>query len=381
MEARITHRTVKLDLFISLFLSFIAIIGFNSTSNAQGWTFTFQLAQSGPCPPGAPLPILPTFPNFGIPTQGQCEALRQTILSINSSFPVTDNKGNYIGDCSIFYTCTPCTGSDISTPGQVNPGEVSFNGQYEGEAFFTAHESSAFEDWSKDYRQQLASYGITSILDQPLNAFRIPLTGDPDFDAFYNNQTSNFNPTTSPVKNSQNLDASVVDLSGKAGVVQLLTTSEEQAKRDKWYEEKGFDNLSPISENNGIDENIPSEMSFKEKSLRFALEQVPGAGTIAGGMLKMVDVVFGEDGLPKAVNQATSLDFEGGVETSNNMQQGIKNATVSTMTETIKNSFTDPIKGATNSSIINAFGVGEKGETAVGIITGSVDAYQAWKGN
>jgi len=231
MTARIAQRSFKLDFFFTLLISFISIIGFSYKANAQGWTFTFQLAQSGPCPPGAPLPILPTFPNFGIPTQGQCEALRQTILSINSSFPVTDNNGNYIGDCSIFYTCTPCTGSDISTPGQVKPGEVSFNGQYEGEAFFTAHESSAFEDWSKDYKKQLEAFGIISILDNPLNAFKIPLTGDQDFDAFYNNQTSNFNPTTSPVKNSHNLDASVVDLSGKVGVVQLLTTSEEQAKR------------------------------------------------------------------------------------------------------------------------------------------------------
>lgn len=381
MTARIAQRSFNLDFFFTLLISFISIIGFSYKANAQGWTFTFQLAQSGPCPPGAPLPILPTFPNFGIPTQGQCEALRQTILSINSSFPVTDNNGNYIGDCSIFYTCTPCTGSDISTPGQVKPGEVSFNGQYEGEAFFTAHESSAFEDWSKDYKKQLEAFGIISILDNPLNAFKIPLTGDQDFDAFYNNQTSNFNPTTSPVKNSQNLDASVVDLSGKVGVVQLLTTSEEQAKRDKWYQEKGFDNLTPITETNGIDESIPSEMSIQEKSLRFALEQVPGAGTIAGGMLKMVDVVFGEEGLPKAVNQATRLDFEGGVETSNNMQQGIKNATVNTMSETIQNSFTAGFKGAVKAGSIAAFSVGETGEKAVEVITGSVDAYQAWKGN
>jgi hypothetical protein len=322
MVARITHRTVKLDLFISLFLSFIAIIGFNSTSNAQGWTFTFQLAQSGPCPPGAPLPILPTFPNFGIPTQGQCEALRQTILSINSSFPVTDNKGNYIGDCSIFYTCTPCTGSDISTPGQVNPGEVSFNGQYEGEAFFTTHESSAFEDWSKDYRQQLASYGITSILDQPLNAFRIPLTGDPDFDAFYNNQTANFNPTTSPVKNSQNLDASVVDLSGKVGVVQLLRSPEEQSILERQYqtnlESQGYEGLTQMDPDNSEIFDGPVDNENKKVSNAALAEFTTDAiGDIIG---TVVGVLVPEAGLPSFIQsfgtnlaQATPANIQSGL--------------------------------------------------------------------
>jgi hypothetical protein len=97
-------------------------------------------------------------------------------------------------------------------------------------------------------------------------------------------------------------------------------------------------------------------------------------------MLKMVDVVFGEDGLPKAVNQATRLDFEGGVETSNNMQNGIRNQMANTMTETIQNSFSDGIKGAVSAGSISAFKVGEKGEKAVGIVTWSVETVQSWRG-
>lgn len=378
MKTRPVQSPIKRKLFITLLFSFISILGFNFQTSAQGWTFTFRVESSGPCAGVPPLPV-PSFPNLGIPTKSQCEALRQTLLAIRSSYPVTDSKGKYIGDCAMFVTCTPCTGSDIVIANQVAPGDVSFNGQYTGQPLFTSHESSAFEDWSKDYRQQLESYGITSILGNTLTAPQIPLTGDIDFDSFYTSQTSNFNPTT-PAFLPPNSDASVVDLGAKTGVVGMLTTTEQQAKRDKWYEEKGFNNLTPITADAGIDESLPAEMSLKEKALRFAIEQVPGAGTIGGGMLKMVDVVFGEDGLPKAVNQATRLDFAGGVETSNNMQAGIRNATATTMTETIQNSFSDGFKGAATAGSISAFKIGEKGEKAVGIITWTVEAQQAWKG-
>ena len=120
-------------------------------------------------------------------------------------------------------------------------------------------------------------------------------------------------------------------------------------------------------------------MSLKEKSLRFTLENIPVAGTIATGMLNMVDVVFGENGLPKAIDQATKMDYQGGVETSNNMQAGIRNATATTMVKTIENKFTDGFSGAVSSSAISKFGIGDKGEKAVGIVTGSVDKVNAWK--
>ena len=268
MKARIAQGLMKSELFIALLIFFFSIIGFNLKTNAQGWTFTFQLAQSGPCTSGVPLPVLPTFPNLGFSTQGQCESLRQTILSIKESMPMYDSHYNYIGDCSIFYTCTPCTGSDIVVSGQTSPGNVSFDGQFEGKPFFTTHENSAFEDWSKEYRQQLESYGITSILGNKLIAPNIPLTGDLEFDAFYNNQTANFNPKTSPVNVPSNMDANVVDLSGKQGVVQLLTTKEEQAKRDSWYEDhindQGYNNLVQLTAEDGIDPN--SSPSWDENS-------------------------------------------------------------------------------------------------------------------
>lgn len=246
MKEQIVHEMGKRKLLITLLFSCIALISFSYKSHAQGWTLTFQLAQSGPCG-GGQLPILPTFPNLGMPTLSQCESLRQMILSVRESYSVYDG-GNYIGECSVFYTCTPCTGSDIVAPGQVSPGDISFDGQFQGKPFFTTHESSAFEDWARDYKLQLESYGITSILGNNLTIQKIPLTGDINFDKFYNSQTAAFNPA-SPINNSPARDASVVNSKENRGVVQLLTTPEEQAQRDKWMEKQGLENLKKIPKN------------------------------------------------------------------------------------------------------------------------------------
>ena len=153
------------------------------------------------------------------------------------------------GYCYITLVCTPCTGSDIATTGLVNPGDVSFNGQFKGKPFFTTHESEAFKDWATEYKQLLASYGITSYLGQKIIPHQIPLTGDKNFDNLYNIQTANFNPTTIPVDSIPNQNPNVVDLSAKQGVVQLLTTEEEQAKQDEWYKDN-FGNLTQMDPNN-----------------------------------------------------------------------------------------------------------------------------------
>ena len=379
MKTRNSHELVKRHSGKLLLISFLFFIINVNTATSQGWGFTFQLTQSGPC--GASIPGLPTFtvPN-AIPTQGQCEALRQTILSVKISAPQYDNRGKYIGDCAVFYTCTPCTGSDIVVTGQSGPGEISLEGQYLGKPLYSPHESSAFEDWAKEYRQQLESYGITSILGNSLTAPKIPLTGNKDFDDFYAGQTANFNPTTTASSKPASQDANVVHLSENAGTVQLLTSQAEQAKRDKWYEEKGFDNLAPIGAATGIEASAPAEKDFKENSLRFAMENLPVVGTVAKGMLNIVDVVLGEDGLPKAAQQATHMDYEGGVETAEAMQAGVRKETANIMIETIKNSFVDPIKNGISSGVISVFKVGEKGEKAVGIVTGGVEMYQDWKG-
>ncbi|MFA5973830.1 MAG: hypothetical protein WC780_15880 [Lentimicrobiaceae bacterium] len=261
MKARIAHGPVKQKLLISLLFFFISIIGLSIKTNAQGWTFTFSVAQSGPCAAYVPL-VIPPLPNFGIPTQSQCESLRQTLLAIKSSIPEYNDQGVYIGDCSAYVTCTPCTGSDIVTPGQVSPGDVSFDGQFQGKPLFTTHESSAFEDWSRDYRQQLASYGITSILGNTLTPPNIPLTGDPGLDALYKSQSENFNPTTAPVVTPPPSDASVVDLSGKQGVVKLLRSPEDIKSENDWLQQQKLDNLKPIPKYGDLDPIVLEEDPF-----------------------------------------------------------------------------------------------------------------------
>lgn len=277
MKARLARVLVKQKNFIPLLFSFIISIGFSTNTIAQGWTFTFQVDQSGPCAGLPPLPV-PNLPNFGIPTQSQCEALRQTLLAIRSSYPVTDSKGKYIGECTMYVSCTPCTGSDIVIANQASSGDVSFNGQFTGEPLYSSHESSAFEDWSLDYKQQLASYGITSILGNTLTAPQIPLTGDRDFDAFYNSQTSNFNPTTPPVSNP-NSDPNVVDLSGKAGIVQLLRSPEDIKRENDWLQQQNIDNLKPIPKNAELDPIVLEPAPFWTSPEMVALE-IAAAGFV-----------------------------------------------------------------------------------------------------
>ena len=125
---RTAHTTKNLKLSIALLFSFFAFICFDQTTNAQGWSFTFQIYTQGNCYGYQPPAIV--IPNLGIPTKSQCESLRQQILAI---------KGT-VGNCTIGFTCTPCTGSDIVTPAQLSPspGNVSFDGQFEGCLLYTS---------------------------------------------------------------------------------------------------------------------------------------------------------------------------------------------------------------------------------------------------
>ena len=69
----------------------------------------------------------------------------------------------------------------------------------------------------------------------------------------------------------------VVDLRGKQDVVGLLTTSEEQAGRDKWLQEQGFNDLAPIPEN-GIEESEAGDVAWEDskeyKMIDYYLDQI-----------------------------------------------------------------------------------------------------------
>lgn len=318
MKPRTPLELLKQSSGILLLLLFLFSFSFNQKTIAQGWGFTFQLAQSGPC--GANIPPLPNFSIPSVfPTQGQCEALRQTILAVKESFPVY-NGSKYIGECAVFYTATPCSGSDMVVSGQVTPGSVNLDAQFSGMPLFTPHESSAYEDWATEYKQQLASYGITSILDNKMTSTQIPLTGNADFDAFYTKQAASFNPTT-PASKPAAQDAGVVYLNDNAGTVQLLTTQAEQAKRDQWYEEKGFNNLTPITDAEGVSESAPAERSWKEAALRTALGEADGlAGVIANFGMNVTDETF--KGLGQAVDYVVSGNDAKAEELGNNLLNG-----------------------------------------------------------
>lgn len=179
---------------------------------AQGWIFTFTVTSSGPC--GSSLPYIPPFTVPYMPTQSFCESLRQQILAIRVSSPVYDSHGQYIGDCSVFYTCSACTGSDMSIPGDnsTEPGSVSIDGLAQGSAFFAPHQSKAVENWIDDYIQKMKSMGMNVYSNLPVNP-DIPSTGQADFDKYYADQSIRFE------KPEQ---GGVVDLSDGPGVLDLL---------------------------------------------------------------------------------------------------------------------------------------------------------------
>lgn len=197
--------------FRTLILTAIALTSFMNSTYAQGWTFTFTVSSSGPC--GTSLPYIPTFTIPYMPTQTFCESLRQQILAIRVEQPMYNDRNQYIGLCAVFYTVTPCSGSDIAMPtDNTGPGSVSIDGLVQGNAFFSPHASKAIENWIDDYNQKMNSMGLmtgnTKVPDFP----DIPVTGDVDFDKFYSEQTIRFE------KPEQ---GGVVDLTGKTGVVEM----------------------------------------------------------------------------------------------------------------------------------------------------------------
>lgn len=156
---------------------------FTSPSFAQGWTFTFQLYVQGNCGGVQPPPI--TVPNLNIPTQGECEALRQQVLAIQYSG----------GNCSVGYTCTPCTGADILKEDKFTPPvDFSLAGSYEGKPLFSIHPSAGLEDWGKDYKQKQEVLGYASYLGTVMSYPAIPLTEDKQFNEFYGKETLQFEP-------------------------------------------------------------------------------------------------------------------------------------------------------------------------------------------
>ena len=311
---------------LRLLVILLSLTGLLNPAKAQ-WTFSFELSRSGPCT--AAIPTLPTFTISSFANKSQCEYVRSIVLATRACGPVYNNQGKYIGDCCVFYTCTACTGSDINTSSQVTPGEVTFNAQFEGQPFFTTHQSSAFEDWAKDYKQLLESYGITSILGKdiiPNMANGIPLTNDPKVNALYGSGAADFNPDI-PDQSAPHSDPNVVDLSGSSGVVSLLTTPEAIQAQDAWLTDQGIgpmetvpdDGLPPLDESNfqleeGDFWTTPEMTDLGFKAATF-LAGIPagalGYGLIAGvGVTK--NVLQGKSAQETLIDVGGDLIIKGG---------------------------------------------------------------------
>jgi hypothetical protein len=292
MKERLAHDFRKIRPIPALICILLATFFSPCNSHAQ-WTFSFQLAYSGNC--GGAGITLPTIPQMSFPTKNDCESLRQYVLSVSASG----------GGCTVYYTCTPCTGSDMVSHSQVSPGDVSFNGQNEGKPLFTSHQSAAFEDWAKDILQMQGSFRQNSALQKNMN---LPATGDKKFDELYNNMAGGFNPSEPTGQSAQNSDA--VDLSGKTGVVQLLTTREEQARRDAWYDNtlqaQGYGQLNQMDLNNPAIVDEPSGTPPNTNSSGLSASEM--AGDAIGDLLGTVATTL--------VPQATIPNFISSFETN-----------------------------------------------------------------
>jgi hypothetical protein len=184
---------MKYKFIANLLVTSLVAISTTFTLIAQGWSFTATITSSGPC--GGYMPYIPPFEIPYMPTQSVCESTRQTVLSISASQPMYDSHNNYIGDCRVYYECTPCTGSDIGGPtggSEFGIADVKADALLQGEAFFSPHETRGLENWMNDYLVRLNAMG-PAILDLgSYDISSIPLTGDVFVDRFYLQQSLAF---------------------------------------------------------------------------------------------------------------------------------------------------------------------------------------------
>jgi hypothetical protein len=350
MRERTAQIKVKQKLLITQLFLFITFFCFSHKTDAQGWSFTFQMYASGNC--GGVQPPAITLPHLGLPTKSQCESLRQQVLAVKGSS----------GGCTVGYTCTPCIGSDIIVPGQgsitgqgstsgvVSPGEVSFDGLFEGKPLFTTHQSSAFEDWARDYRQQLNSYGITSILGKNITSSEIPLTDNMDFNKFYYSQSATFNPDV-PVTvvdakpTQQEVSYDPVPIMGSTPL------TADEIERQKLINQFGpgyIDQANMFSEisssDKGIEENTSSGESFSDKLLDYSKDELETSyGKFVGNLS---DVVCSNTSAVAKIlggEEATTLTAQDEMQVD--PRTGLVKASIKTITDEVKESVVGAIIG------------------------------------
>jgi hypothetical protein len=177
------------------------------------------------------------------------------------------------------------TSTDINGPFMRNPGDVSIDGIGQGVPFFTSHQSSAFEDWSREYKAQLESYGIKSILGKNItpNAKPVkPLTDDPNWDEKYRKLLEDFLKDTPPVKPIKSTPKQPETISGTP---KLLTDADE---REKAYSKVPLynDYLNKLPQDKAINENFnAADITVFDKMIDKMASYFPGSPAIQVGVL------------------------------------------------------------------------------------------------
>ena len=172
--------------------------------------------------------------------------------------------------------------SSAKGPFQKNPGDVSIDGMSQGVPFFTPHQSSAFEDWSKDYKAQLESYGIKSILGNKITPHSKPLTDDPNWDDKYKKQADDFLKNPNPPPQPQTKSAPTDNISKTP---MMFGTSEEKEKAySKVPLYNDYLNKPPLD--NTINENThAADVTIFDKVLDKMASYFPEAPGIQIGVL------------------------------------------------------------------------------------------------
>lgn len=176
--------------FYLFVLSTVLWYGSGKTAQAQGWTFTETITQTGRCIP------YPPFPFIVYPTREGCEYNRQAELNNSGS-----DWSTWDGTCTTIITCTPCVGSDIGGPGvsgtsgssiMGDPGNASITGLLTGNALFSPHDTRDIETWINDFQQRNKSMGISVEGMNQITSGDVPLTADAGFNKFYTEQMMRF---------------------------------------------------------------------------------------------------------------------------------------------------------------------------------------------
>jgi len=367
-------------LILLLFLSYEFACSSDSAS-AQGWNFTATLTYSGPC--GTNVPTIPpiVIPPV-LPTQGDCESMRQIILSYEGSTAVYNNQGEYIGLCRVFYTCTPCSGSDIAaniSPDVNSPGYISIDGLMQGNAFFSPHQSQAIENWINDYLQRMETLGYPVDRQNLIPIQDFPLTGNSDFDQFYYNQLNdleNSAPATAQVYTNTPVAQQPVETDIPSGTVRLLTSAEQIRQRDEWWDDNGFNVPVQVGPGNHIDEYGTAEAgtTVGEAAILTALGQAPGlSGVIADFMVNTTNETF--SGIQGVVSDFTNGNDARALERAENLEGHI---VMNAAGSTAMNVVTSHVTGIVTKPVL---GLVKGAETVHGYISMALDFWKNKTGN